>query len=686
MKKSLFFLLVGLATFIAKVFAGEPIRVNESVSLEVLDEAYIVDFKPPYCEERIVTLESEANTESFSKIVYGQDATSIALIFDEHDETIEDLGEIFDYMEDEGIPNIPFINLNLQIPQDAKYSVKIEEIQYIDIQTREISSAPLPYHLNYAYVPCQEFSADEQFKEIQFDINEYSKEQFNELYTISEPYGAMGTQGFTFNMSPFIYLPEQQSVIAIYSARFIISVDAEMSLLEMMDNELSSELMATSGAYIYDNYLGTSPQSTSTTYKGKYLIITTSDSYADALTSYIEHRRNCGYDVLLHVQNGGYPNNPTALRNYIKSMYDNVHTRPQYVLLVGDYTQIPLSYNSNDPTDIYYACLEKATAGQETNFFPEVYLGRWPVANSSEIESIANKVITYEQRHVRPRARLFELYSGTGRLRLTFESNNTSAANKLETINRAQVRNFKGSSSGVDANMMLSEFVGSDVLMMVYNGHGSSIGLGNPYTEINNQSVASIVRTPYFAVGFACNLNHLDTASFGPKWITQGDRTLAFYGSMLSTSSVSDTYFSKQIFTYFKEQTVNIRYSLLMQAAAGKYYNAVKTAPRKQEVKMYQYLGDPTVYIFGSELGTGNPTAYVNKKNDSIDEGRFLSTTEKIISVNIHNIFGQLVKQSTDENVLSLEDVYELSGSLCNGTYIISIVSTEHKYVFKISK
>ncbi len=153
-----------------KLVANEPVQINESVSLEVLDGEYIIDFRPPYCEERIITLESESNTEQFSKIVYGKDAESIALVFDEHDETIEDLGEIFDYMEGEGVPNIPFITLNLQIPQDAKYSVRIEDIQYIDIQTGEISSTPLPYSLNNAYLPCQEYSSNEESKKFNLTL------------------------------------------------------------------------------------------------------------------------------------------------------------------------------------------------------------------------------------------------------------------------------------------------------------------------------------------------------------------------------------------------------------------------------------------------------------------------------------------------------------------------------------
>ena len=679
-------MLVGLNFFISKLAANDPIYINENVSLNVLDNEYTIEFVSPYCEERIITLESEQNTENYSKIVYGKDAESISLLYDKHDDAVEDIGEIYDYIEGEGVPNIPFITLNLQIPQDAKYSVKLKEIQYIDIRTGEISSSPKICNLSYAYLPCQEFSATEEVFKNQFDFKEYSKEQFNELYTISEPFSAMGTYGFTFNIFPFIYLPVKQSIIAVYRVKYVISVDANISLIQMMEEELSSEQMATSGAYMYDNYLGTTKMDATTTSKGKFLIITTNDDYANALTPYITHKRNYGYDVFLHVQDGGY-SSATILRNYIKAMYDNTSTRPQYVLLVGNYSDIPVSYgtiddDSNPPTDIYYACLEKAAIGKETNFYPEVYIGRWPVISTSEISKIVNKVINYEQTNIR--SRLFDLYSGTGSYHTIFESDNKKVADKLATMSHVSVRNFKGS-SGVNDSVMRYNLSHSIVRMLIYNGHGSATGLGVPYHNINTYAIDTIASTPYFMIAFACLLNKPTYTAFGPVWTVDGDKTLAFYGSTVTTTTSSDTYLCKHIFDYFKSQAANIRYSQITQYAAGKYYNALKNPTRKKETKKYLFLGDPTAFIFGMDISNGNPMAYAkptNKDNEEVILCK-LNDTEMIKIVNLYDIEGKLIF-TKHNNVLNTSVIEEMLKSLRKGVYIVSVETTENHYVKKV--
>ncbi len=461
----------------------------------------------------------------------------------------------------------------------------------------------------------------------------------------------------------------------------------------MMENELALEMMVTSGAYIYDNYLGTIKKSSNTTDKGRYITITTSDSYADALTPYITHKRQCGYDVLLHVQNGGYPNNPTALRNYIKSMYDNLGSRPQYVLLVGDYNKIPVSYGTledkdDPPTDIYYACLENSTIGTETNFYPEVYIGRWPVSSASDITAIANKVIYAEQHHYW--ARIFELYSGTDTgsyLTSVFNSDNQSAANKLADIHLSTVRNFKGS-DGYDDNTMRSEFSGWNVLMLVYNGHGSKQSLGTPYGGINSYSsgayISSIPNTPYYMVSFACLLNHPEMTSFGPCWLRYGDRTLAYYGSTVNTISSSDTYFSKHIFDYFKSVQSNIQYSQLMEYSAGKYYNALKTAARKKEAKKYLFLGDPTAYSLGVTPANGNPKSYIQKRNDEIvQDDIVMDDKEQIVSISIYNTLGQLIYNN--QNMSDVNEIYNLRNTLQTGTYVFLVKTLENEYVQKIT-
>lgn len=679
---------MGFVSLSTQVQAIEPIKINESVTLDVMDNEYVIEFNSPYCEERVVEINTANNSETFSKIIFGESSEYIHNVYDNLDESIEDSYDIFDYNEGYGIPNTPFISLNLQIPQGSHCEVLIKDIEYRDLISGDVSSTPIPYQLKYAYLPCQEFIPDEELKEIQIDEKEYSKEQFNNLCTISEPYCVMGTTGITFNISPFLYLPTEQAIILIHRATFIVNVNSSISLIEMMDNEICEEkTMALSGTYIYDNYLGTTKKNSSTLDKGRFLIITTSDKYADALTSYITHKRNIGYDVMLHVKEGGFPHDSLSLRNYIKEMYDNIGSRPQFVLLVGNYSQIPVSYGkledmSNPPTDIYYACLEKSDIGAETNFYPEVYIGRWPVSSTEDIEEIANKVIDFETKT--NYSRRFELYSGTGKYSSTFESDNKKAAKKLKNIHNADVQNFKGS-DGIDGAFMCKEFNDYNVLMAIYNGHGSKTSLGSPYGSINRTTISSMVNTPYYMVTFACLLNHPKMTSFGPSWIRDGYRTLAYYGSTVITTTSSDTYFSKHIFDYFSSQTDNIRYAQIMELSAGRYYNALKNSTRKKEAKKYLFLGDPTVFSLGMTGYNGNPKAY-NRARNEIGQDKFIvNENEQIMSVSVYNTLGRLILQGDGSIISTTSDLQSLLNSMEKGVYIISIKTNEKIYNQKIN-
>lgn len=114
------------------------------------------------------------------------------------------------------------------------------------------------------------------------------------------------------------------------------------------------------------------------------------------------------------------------IRNFIKDAYQNWGT--QYVLLGGDDEIIPSrgvyvyadSYTDyNIPCDMYYGALdgswdndndtifgeaveywsgpENGTAGEEADFFAEVYIGRATVNNAMEVTTFVRKTLTYEQ-------------------------------------------------------------------------------------------------------------------------------------------------------------------------------------------------------------------------------------------------------------------------------------------------
>jgi len=127
--------------------------------------------------------------------------------------------------------------------------------------------------------------------------------------------------------------------------------------------------------------------------------------------------------------NGTSAFNGTAarIRNFIKDAYQNWET--EYVLLGGDVeiiptrgvyayvTTDPLTLDHSIPCDLYFGGLdgswnndndtvwgegifdegpENATAGEEADFFAEVYVGRAPVNTPTEVSNFVNKTLWYE--------------------------------------------------------------------------------------------------------------------------------------------------------------------------------------------------------------------------------------------------------------------------------------------------
>ena len=82
------------------------------------------------------------------------------------------------------------------------------------------------------------------------------------------------------------------------------------------------------------------------------------------------------------------------IQNYIADFYGNHDL--EYVLLIGDvsgaYALPSFSFGpENDVTDLPYALIE----GGSGDYYPDVFVGRWPVDTQSELAVVINKTIQY---------------------------------------------------------------------------------------------------------------------------------------------------------------------------------------------------------------------------------------------------------------------------------------------------
>ena len=684
--KRLLLLALGSLIVSSYLFAGNIIPVNPFVTLEINDNEYVVEYRSPYCEERDTTLKMRDGAYTFSHIVFGEDAESISRIYDMKETNSQDVNELFDYMEGEGVPELPFISLELQLPADAEINVEVSEIQYLDLNTGKSSAKKVPYRLNHDYLPSQLYTESELAGDLQYDNNAYNDSVSNGLYRCSEQGGYLGTNGFTFSISPILYTPSKHSIVPIAHAKYTISVTADNNLSRTIgtyadrNSTVTPEILS-----FYDNYQEPTTRDISRANLGNYLIITTS-KYVSTLAPFITHKQNLGYTVTTKTFSEG--TSRTTIRNYLISLGAQSSGFPKYTLIVGNYSDIPCSYgvlddDDNPPTDIYYACLEKSDISKEKNFKPETILGRWPVTNTTYLTNIINKTIAFENKT--SVVRRFSLFSGTGNGQASFASDVNKAYNKLGDVHNASVIKYDGR-DGFTHVEMRNEFLSYDDLLFMYRGHGGKTLLGEPYTAINTSYLP--YDQPYFSVGMACSLNHPSNTSFGTVWMNAGDRSCGIYAATTPSNRSSNSYLSKHIFDYLADQQANLSWGGWISSAAAKYYSSLVNASRRKETEKYLLLGDPSLYIFGINQSTGAPRPYKSSKRIETTINPYLTNIpedETINSITLFTSTGVVAShQNIAEQTLVNETLMSMLQSLQHGIYIISYTTDKNYYTTKI--
>lgn len=123
---------------------------------------------------------------------------------------------------------------------------------------------------------------------------------------------------------------------------------------------------------------------------GEYLIITNS-SFLSLMDEFILWKQKCGYKVVAEIITGSEP--PQTIKNIITSHYQNDTPKTEYVLLVGDVNLIspfygyPWSISDN----------KFVTMDGDSDYIPEILIGRISVSNSGELLSYLSKILNYEK-------------------------------------------------------------------------------------------------------------------------------------------------------------------------------------------------------------------------------------------------------------------------------------------------
>jgi hypothetical protein len=274
-----------------------------------------------------------------------------------------------------------------------------------------------------------------------------------------------------------------------------------------------------------------------------YLIIVPDDFYAGVLPL-AAWRERCGFAVEVRKlsETGGTRD---QVRGYIQTAYEGWTPKLSYVLLVGAVSKIEAFITAGTPcvTDNPYACVDG------DDWLPDLFVGRLPAANASELDVMVAKTVGYEKDPFTAETGWFGRALAVG---TSYQEGGTPAVTALVTKRRIREQLLATGFSRVDTVFYpptrygrgpVDSAVNRGVSFINGRGWGNSDGWGYPQFLINdvfaldNGWKLPVVTSLYCGTG-----NFQRNPCFGEAWLRAGTPAsprgaVAFWGSSWSGTS-----------------------------------------------------------------------------------------------------------------------------------------------------
>lgn len=285
------------------------------------------------------------------------------------------------WIQKKGFPLLPAIAKSIIIPHDAAMGLEIVSVTYTEIAVNKIvpSKGVIYRNQNPAAIP--------------FIFGKcYMKDTWypEDVAILGEPYIMRNMRGLTVRFQPFQYNP----------AREIVRVAKRITLKVKKVgagkvNVLASPYRSISPSYDiifrdhFANYLQDSSRYNCLA-DGEKMIVISASGYASAMEPLVAWKNRKGIETKLYKypsETGG--SGDVAVKSFIQGKYDS--DKITYVILVGDLEDIPSPQGGGGRSDPSY------TLVSGSDYYPDLFVGRFSVSSETEAEAMVNKVLKYEK-------------------------------------------------------------------------------------------------------------------------------------------------------------------------------------------------------------------------------------------------------------------------------------------------
>lgn len=502
-----------------------------------------------------------------------------------------------------GEPQLPVIRRLLVVPEGAAVTVEVKgDAKAVELGSLGLTCPILPRQRPVPKVPGA-------LKAARFERDEsvYQRDGFAPASSarIVEAGCFAGRRLVLVEVSPIAYNP----------ARAELSVAGQLTVTVRFagGEKAASPLSAREDAWLASVTLN--HEAAGGAKGGGRLLIVAHDSLAPYLNAFVAHKQSRGWGVdLANTTTAGTTTN--AIKSYIVSRYNNLTTRPDALLLVGDTGQIPqfISGQADNPdTDIYYACMD---AGDDWQ--PEFPVGRFSVTNTTQLNAIVNKTVYYETNAPAAWKSRAVLMASTDNYSISEGTHNYVIANYLEpngyVSDKLYTQTYGATPQQVSAAFNDGRAFG------IYSGHGAETywADGPVFYQSDVTSLTNANKYP-FVCSFACLTGDYSISEcFAETWQRAANKgAVEVLASSVTSYWTEDDILEKKLFgaiftedyREFAEAILRAKYLYLQ------YFGS--TATTRRYFEMYNLFGDPTVELaaplFSITSSSPLPAAFVGE-------------------------------------------------------------------------
>ncbi|MBN1426634.1 hypothetical protein JXA88_18965, partial [Candidatus Fermentibacteria bacterium] len=557
-----------------------------------------------------------------------------------------------------GRMELPALRLIIAIPYgaDPTLSVQSEEVVELSFQELGITAPIVPVQAPVEKLPGARERAAFDMDPAAYETDAY---QLEAAVALGQVGAIRGHRFVALELSPVDVNPVRQRVRILRSTSVRIDVsDCDLQKTKERAQRYSSRAFDGLKARVL---LG--PSLRTRDLNGmpnppRLLIITEPGWAGNAnLLAYVDWKRAKGFRPEL-VTTGTTGTTKEAIKNYIQNAYDNWAIPPTSVLLVGDTGGIPNwvgSTTNNPATDLNYTMLEG------DDYFPDIEIGRWSVADATDLNNIASKSLSYEQVGWTGND-TWEKYAvfmaSNDNYSITEATHNYVISNYLQPDGYSYDRLYCHTYGATTQQVANAHNAGRS--LSIFSGHGDvTYWADGPVFYQSN--VNSLTNTVYpFVQSYACLTGQYTAAEcFSETWIRATRGAIGMMASSVYSYWTEDDILEKRAMEGFCA-TVNAGEENqtwpggMMNYAKLRYYaHFGNISTTRRYFEMYNIMGDPTI-----NLWTAVPSAMTVTHDATMGIGA------ASFDVTVSNVGDWVLICVHDEN----DEVYATEYLFANGT------------------